>query len=90
MASPIIATCRRSSRGCRAPPAGQSVVSFTPHLMPMNRGMLSTIYVRLATGATLADLRAVLEAAYRDEPFVHVLPEGGCRRRIMCAARICA
>jgi N-acetyl-gamma-glutamyl-phosphate reductase len=53
------------------------VVNFTPHLMPMNRGILETIYVRLAPGATLADLRAVLEAAYSGEPFVRVLPEGG-------------
>jgi len=52
------------------------VVNFTPHLMPMNRGILSTIYVRLAPGATIGDLRAVLEGAYRDEPFVRVLPEG--------------
>jgi len=45
------------------------VVNFTPHLMPMSRSLLSTIYVRLAPGATLGDLRAVLESAYRDEPF---------------------
>jgi N-acetyl-gamma-glutamyl-phosphate reductase len=57
--------------------AGRSlIVNFTPHLMPMNRGILSTIYVRLAAGATLGDLRPVLERAYRDEPFVRVLPEG--------------
>lgn len=53
------------------------VVSFTPHLMPMNRGILSTIYVRLAAGATLGDLRAVLERTYAAEPFVRVLPDGG-------------
>jgi N-acetyl-gamma-glutamyl-phosphate reductase len=52
------------------------VVSFTPHLMPMNRGILETIYVRLAAGATSGDLRAVLERAYRGEPFVRVLPDG--------------
>jgi len=52
------------------------VVNFTPHLMPMNRGILETIYVRLAAGATLGDLHAVLERAYRAEPFVRVLPEG--------------
>ena len=52
------------------------VVNFTPHLMPMNRGILSTIYVRLAAGATLGDLRAVLEQAYESEPFVRVLPDG--------------
>jgi len=57
--------------------AGRPInVSFTPHLMPMNRGILSTIYVRYAKGATLGDLRKVLEQAYEDEPFVHVLPEG--------------
>ena len=52
------------------------VVTFTPHLMPMNRGILETIYVRLAGGATVGDLRAVLERAYRGEPFVRVLPDG--------------
>ena len=57
--------------------AGRPIkVSFTPHLMPMNRGILSTIYVRYAKGATLADLRRVLEDAYAREAFVRVLPEG--------------
>ncbi len=51
-------------------------VSFTPHLMPMNRGILSTIYVRLAGGAGPADLRAHLAARYAGEPFVRVLAEG--------------
>jgi N-acetyl-gamma-glutamyl-phosphate reductase len=63
-------------QGLSAAAGRQLVVNFTPHLMPMNRGLLSTIYVRLAPGATLGDLRAVLEGAYRDEPFVHVLPDG--------------
>jgi N-acetyl-gamma-glutamyl-phosphate reductase len=52
------------------------IVNFTPHLMPMNRGILSTIYVRLAKGATPGDLRKTLEEAYRGEHFVRVLPEG--------------
>jgi len=51
-------------------------VSFTPHLMPMSRGMETASYVKLEGGATVADLRAVLEARYKDEPFVHVLAEG--------------
>lgn len=56
---------------------GQSVlVSFTPHLIPMNRGELVTIAVELAPGKTVADLRACLDARYADEPFVHLLPEG--------------
>jgi len=57
--------------------AGRSLtVNFTPHLVPMNRGILSTIYVRLAGGATAADLRATLVDRYNDEPFVWVVPEG--------------
>ena len=51
-------------------------LTFTPHLMPMNRGILSTIYANLAGKATLADVRAALEKAYAGEAFVHVLPEG--------------
>ena len=42
--------------------AGSAVrVSFTPHLMPIARGMQSTIYVRLSQGATAADLRSHLQ-----------------------------
>ena len=51
-------------------------ISFTPHLIPMNRGILSTIYVRLAAGATLDDVRTILAERYADEPFVHLTPEG--------------
>jgi N-acetyl-gamma-glutamyl-phosphate reductase len=57
--------------------AGRPImVSFTPHLMPMNRGILSTIYVRMTGGAKLDDLRHTLERAYGSETFVHVLPPG--------------
>jgi N-acetyl-gamma-glutamyl-phosphate reductase len=57
--------------------AGRPVrVNFTPHLMPMNRGILASIYVRLAGGATVADLRAHLGATYAGEPFVRVVGEG--------------
>jgi len=49
------------------------VVNFTPHLMPMSRGILETIYVRLQPGVTAADLKAKLELTYKDEPFVHIL-----------------
>ncbi len=52
------------------------VVNFTPHLMPMNRGILSTIYVRLADGASADGLRAALAERYDGEPFVRVVPEG--------------
>jgi N-acetyl-gamma-glutamyl-phosphate reductase len=54
--------------------AGRKViVSFTPHLVPMNRGILSTIYVR-GPKASPEDLHALLAKAYANEPFVHVLP----------------
>jgi N-acetyl-gamma-glutamyl-phosphate reductase len=52
------------------------VVSFTPHLVPMNRGILSTIYVRGKRGRTPQDLHALLLKYYAKEPFVHVLPFG--------------
>ena len=51
-------------------------ISFTPHLVPMNRGELETIAVELADGRTVADLRARLAERYADEPFVHLLAEG--------------
>ena len=51
------------------------VVSFTPHLLPVNRGILSTIYVR-GPKATAEDLHALLAKAYAGEPFVYVLPFG--------------
>src|SRR4051812_45760663 len=56
--------------------AGREViVSFTPHLVPMNRGILSTIYVR-GLKHSPEDIHAVLAKAYANEPFVHVLPFG--------------
>ncbi len=50
-------------------------ISFTPVLVPMSRGILATVSAPLVTGATASDVRAAWEEAYRDEPFVHVLPE---------------
>jgi N-acetyl-gamma-glutamyl-phosphate reductase len=52
------------------------VVSFTPHLMPANRGILSTIYVKTLGGKTSEDLHAILLKSYANEEFVHVLPFG--------------
>jgi N-acetyl-gamma-glutamyl-phosphate reductase len=54
---------------------GTVTVTFTPHLMPMNRGILATIYVRLDAAANAADLRSALLERYENEPFVRVLPE---------------
>ncbi|MDX6216628.1 MAG: N-acetyl-gamma-glutamyl-phosphate reductase [Frankiales bacterium] len=52
---------------------GAASLSFTPVLAPMPRGILATVTVRPLTSQ---DPREVLAAAYADEPFVHVLPEG--------------
>ena len=56
--------------------AGRAVtVTFTPHLVPMNRGILSTIYVR-GLKTSPQELHAMLAKSYAAEPFVHVLPFG--------------
>ncbi|KAF9600611.1 hypothetical protein IFM89_011140 [Coptis chinensis] len=51
-------------------------VSFTPHLMPMSRGMQSTIYVEMAPGTTTEDLYQELRSSYEDEEFVVLLDKG--------------
>jgi N-acetyl-gamma-glutamyl-phosphate reductase len=48
-------------------------IVFTPHLVPMQRGILSTCYVPLRAEATVDDLAAAFEEAYRDAPFVTVI-----------------
>jgi N-acetyl-gamma-glutamyl-phosphate reductase len=57
-------------------PGDLGPVSFTPHLVPMVRGLLATVYAGLADGVTAADVDAALHDAYDDEAFVHVLPPG--------------
>lgn len=57
--------------------SGEDVkISFTPHLMPMSRGMETASYVKLANGASVEDLRKALTEKYESEPFVHVLGAG--------------
>ncbi len=51
-------------------------VIFSPHLLPVSRGILSTIYVTLPAGVDEAAVRAAYAASYGHEPFVHVLPPG--------------
>lgn len=56
--------------------AGRHVtVSFTPHLMPMSRGILSTIYASLDVGITVAEVRNALLKAYEGLPFVTICKE---------------
>ena len=54
----------------------QILVSFTPHLLPMNRGELTSAYILLAPGFQAADLRALLQQYYRHAAFIHCLDEG--------------
>ncbi len=49
---------------------------FTPHLVPMIRGMHSTLYARLTREIDNAALQALFEDAYKNEPFVDVMPFG--------------
>ena len=57
---------------------GQTV-TFTPHLVPLDRGILETIYVRVAPAVSLTMVASALEQAYTDAPFVRLtgdaLPE---------------
>jgi N-acetyl-gamma-glutamyl-phosphate reductase len=57
--------------------AGKTVdFIFVPHLVPMIRGMLSTIYVKLSAKASSLDLQSLFEKRYASEQFVDVLPAG--------------
>lgn len=47
-------------------------VTFTPHLLPIKRGILCTTYANLASGVTAKDVAAAMEEAYGSEPFVRI------------------
>jgi N-acetyl-gamma-glutamyl-phosphate reductase len=51
-------------------------VTFVPHLVPLNRGILETIYARVTPGTTAASVGAALHAAYDDAPFVRLWDDG--------------
>lgn len=53
--------------------AAKVTVTFVPHLVPLHRGMLSTISATLSRAATDAELQGILQAAYGNEPFVEIL-----------------
>ena len=56
--------------------AGREVkVSFTPHLVPMVRGLFSTIHLTLKEMMTTEEITRVYQRFYQEEPFVRVLPE---------------
>ena len=59
--------------------SGENVtISFTPHLVPMNRGILATEYATLKKDVTGEEVKAIYDKYYADEKFVRVLDEGVC------------
>ena len=59
--------------------SGENVtISFTPHLVPMNRGILATEYATLKKDVTGEKVKAIYDKYYADEKFVRVLGEGVC------------
>jgi len=55
---------------------GEVPLVFTPHLLPVSRGILTTLYASLTEGLSTADLLALYEEAYGGEYFIRLLPEG--------------
>lgn len=53
-------------------------LNFTPHLVPMNRGILITAYASYRPGVGAGEIRRAYEEAYRDEYFVRLLEDGVC------------
>ncbi len=69
--------------------AGKEIqVQFTPHLMPMKRGILATIYVDLKKDVTEDDLYAVYEKYYGDENFIRIR-RGMCETRFVVGTNFC-
>ena len=59
--------------------SGQKVVlNFTPHLVPMNRGILATEYAKLTKGVTYEEIKSVYDAYYAKEKFIRVLEKDVC------------
>ncbi|MDC7301539.1 N-acetyl-gamma-glutamyl-phosphate reductase [Agathobacter ruminis] len=56
----------------------EMTINFTPHLVPMNRGILVTEYASLMKKVTYEEVKAVYDRYYKDEKFVRVLPQGVC------------
>ena len=56
----------------------EMTINFTPHLVPMNRGILVTEYASLMKKVTYEEVKAVYDRYYKDEKFVRVLSQGVC------------
>ena len=51
-------------------------ITFVPHLLPVNRGIISTCYAHLKEGVAKEQIRAAYEEFYKDEFFIRLLPDG--------------
>ncbi len=70
--------------------AKMAKVTFVPHLLPIIRGIHSTLYARLNAAGKNTDLQALYEQFYQSEPFVDVLPQGACpQTRSVKSSNIC-
>ena len=57
--------------------AGESIrATFVPHLLPVNRGIVSTVYAKIKKGVAFEVVRAAYESAYKNEYFVRLMPAG--------------
>ncbi len=66
------------------------VVQFTPHLVPMNRGILSTCYANLKAGVGEAEIRAAYEQYYAGEPFIRLMGSTLPETRFVRNTNVCA
>lgn len=59
--------------------SGEAVtITFVPHLLPVNRGILATVYADINEGVTFEQIRQAYEDFYKDEFFVRLLDDGKC------------
>jgi len=49
---------------------------FVPHLLPINRGILATIYVPLVRAMDFSEIASAFQACYEGSPFIRLLPSG--------------
>jgi len=64
-------------------------VSFTPHLIPMTRGILATVYAPLQKQVGEADVVAIYQETYQNEPFIRLLHDGLPRTKATLGSNYC-
>ena len=72
----------RGTFGSRDANPGVATVDFLPHLIPMTRGIMASCHVRPTRPVTQAELDAIYDEAYRDEPFVQVVAEAPATKHV--------